>query len=510
MATISRLVVAATALGVVIAGCSSSTNDSEDTVSVPEAAEAIMASKPYQAAQWFYHVEPLDSDTSVLSKDSEVITPMGSNAKLYTVGSWVEDEGPDTTITTPVHRVDDTLVLVAQGDLVMGGREANTGTLGYSIPPQPDANGLPGAKPAPGNPLAGLDDLAKQVARSGVSSAADVQIDDRLFDQWMAHEEVISPIVINDNLLAVQSKPTTPGKPADLAIVPDTKGFTVDNQVKTVAEGKETAVQIVATEASRRLTVEGTIAADSDPLLNVFHVPDPATFARTLFIEALERQNVEVAADLTATNSTKGLPGTYPAGTELASITSPSVEAIATLIWKISHNYGANLSTCLIAVKAGSKDCEEGLKLVHDKIASIGINPEAVWMLDGSGEMFSSTTPAAIVTWVKWLRSLPWGDRLSKMLPILGVDGSLKLFQTDTSSTGKVQAKTGTYAGGEPGTGRLLMPAQALAGLMTGADGKEYVFSLYAAGGIYDDPSTGILKSAQNVADVAAAFQQDL
>lgn len=499
------------AVGVLAAACSSGgDNENGQVGDVPSTAGSIMSSEPYEAARWSYQITPLDSDTPVASQDEDMITPMGSNTKLYTVGTWVEAEGTDKKFSTPVHKVGDDLVLVASGDLVMGGREANTGTLGYSIPPQPDANGLPGAKPAPGDPLAGLDDLARQVAKSGVKSVNDVEIDDRLFQEWTAHEEVISPIVINDNLLAIQSSPASVDQPAKLKIIPDTKAFEVKNQVKTVASGSDTQIQIVPANGGQTLIVEGTIEAGSDPLLNVFHVPDPATYARTLFIEALERASVTVSANPNAKNSTKGHPKGYAKNTEVASIASPSVQAIATLIWKISHNYGANLAVCLLAVQSGSTDCEDGFPPVQKQIKDRGIGADDVWMLDGSGESFSSTTPKAIVTWIKWLRSLSWGDDLHKMLPILGVDGSLKLFQTDTESTGKIQAKTGTWAGLEPGSNRLLIPAQTLAGLMTGADGKEYVFGLYASGASFDDPSKSILQSAQNVADVAAAFQASL
>jgi D-alanyl-D-alanine carboxypeptidase/D-alanyl-D-alanine-endopeptidase (penicillin-binding protein 4) len=495
--------------GVALVATSCST-ESQASRQVPQAATAIMNSDPYKSANWSYLVRPAGDSEATYSAEPDVIVPMGSNAKLYTVGTWVESAGSDTRITTPVHKVADTLALVANGDLVMGGRNAASGTLGYSIPPQPDANGLPGAKPAPGDPLAGLNDLAKQVAKSGVKQIKDVEIDVRLFDEWDAHDEVISPIVINDNLIAIQTTPTTVGQPAKLTVVPDTKAFKIQNAVTTVATGADSDVQIVATADDRTLRVEGTVAAGADTLLNVFNIPDPATFARTLFIEALERESVQVQANAYVKNNTKALPATYPTDSEVASITSPTVKAIATLIWKISHNYGANLTACLLAVKAGSKDCEVGLKTIHDQAESIGIDPTSFWLLDGSGEGFSSTTPAAIVTWIDWLRSRSWGGELSTMLPILGVDGSLQLFQKDTAATGKVQAKTGTYAGLEPGVGRLLVPGQTLAGLMQGADGKEYVFGLYSSGGSFPDPSTGILKSANIVADVAAALQESL
>ena len=491
----------------VLTSCASDATSEQE---IPPTATQIMQSTPYESGDWSYVIKPLDGDTPTYSSNPDVLVPMGSNAKLYSVGTWIESAGPDSQITTPVHSVGESLSLVAMGDLVMGGRQADTGTLGYSIPPQPDANGLPGAKPAPGDPLAGLDDLAKQVAAEGTDSVSDVQIDVRLFDQWQAHGEVISPIVINDNLMAIQSRPGAVGDSATLRVIPETKAFRIQNRVKTVAAGGDSSVEIIAADDDRTLRVEGTIAADSDPLLNVYEVPDPATFARTLFIESLEREGVSVAASPTAQNDMSRLPKRYAADSQVAAITSPTVSALATLIWKISHNYGANLSACLLAVAEGSKDCEAGLLAVHKQIEKVGIAPDSVWLLDGAGEGFSSNAPTAVVAWITWLRGLEWGDQLSQMLPILGVDGSLELFQTDTAATGKVQGKTGTYAGLEPGSNKLLVPAQALAGLMQGADGEEYVFGLYGAGGTFDDPATDILKSAQNVSDVAAAFQEDL
>lgn len=483
---------------------------------LPDAARRIMTEDPYESARWSYSVEPVDGDDPVLERDSDLITAMGSNTKLYTVGSWVESYGIDHTFTTPVHEVDDALVLVASGDLTMGGRNAESGTLGYSIPPQTDAGGLPGAEPAPGDPLTGLDDLAAQVAASGITSAEQVVIDDRLFEQWYAHDEVISPIVINDNLLAVQTRPTTSGEPADLTIIPDTEAFEIVNQVQTVDSDGDTQVDIVAAEQTvagdpigRTLEVQGTIAEGADATLNVFQVQDPANFGRTLFVEALERAGVSVAADPVEPNDTSGLPTDYPDGSEVATFASPTVGETATLIWKISHNYGANLAVCLLAVQGGSTDCTDGFAPVRDNIGALDIGDDEVWILDGSGESFSSTTPRAMVTWLRWLHGLSWGDQLPDMLPILGVDGSLGLTQQDTEATGKVQGKSGTWAGLDPGTGKLLTPDQSVAGLMEAADGTVYLFALYQAGSTFDLDG-GVIKGTNDVNDVAAAFQESL
>ena len=142
-------------------------------------------------------------------------------------------------MTTPVHLVGGDLVLVASGDLVMGGRDAGSGQLGYSVPPKPDANGIPGAKPAPGDPLAGSNDLAQQVAAAGVTSVpGDLLIDDRLFKTWDSDSGPVTPIVVNDNLLAVVTTPgANPGDPASIRTIPETEAFTIVNEATTVADG---------------------------------------------------------------------------------------------------------------------------------------------------------------------------------------------------------------------------------------------------------------------------------
>ena len=59
------------------------------------------------------------------------------------------------------------------------------------------------------------------------------------------------------------------------------------------------------------------------------------------------------------------------------------------------------------------------------------------------------------------------------------------------------------------GSGKLLMPAQALAGLMESKSGKVYAFGLYMNGGTFDSPAD-IIKVLDDVAGVAADIQQSL
>lgn len=521
---ILRAVALTAAMVVVVAACSGDTSGDESG-DLPKAALDIMGKPGFETARWSLQVEAVDGDEVAYSQAADRIAAMGSNTKLYSVGTFLDVYGPDATLTTPVYAtgarsggaVAGDLVLVASGDLVMGGREAGSGELAYSIPPQPDANGLPGAQPAPGDPLAGLNDLAQQVAAAGVTAVdGDVLIDDRLFETWDTADLEISPIVINDNLVAVVMTPGEPGQPASLRMIPETEAFTLVNELGTVDAGGDTSVSVSPEltpggDPTNVLAVSGTIAADSDPVLNVYDVPDPAGYARTLFIEALDRAGVTTTADPTAANNDVDFPDatSYTDDAKVAMIESPPLREIATLIWKISHNYGANLTVCLLAVHEGSTDCDDGFAPIRSRIGDLDIDQGDVWIINGAGAEFSSTTPEAMVTWIKWLHTLEWGDQLPKMLPILGTDGSLSLAQTDSPAKGKVQAKTGTWAGVDPGSGRLIMPAQTLAGLMEADDGTMYAFGLYSNGGQFDSVGD-IIGVLNDVAGVAAAIQHSL
>ncbi|WP_208779246.1 hypothetical protein [Streptomyces griseorubiginosus] len=56
------------------------------------------------------------------------------------------------------------LALVAQGDLTMGGRTRPDGSVDYTDVDHTSANDLPGATLTPENPLAGVDQIARQAS----------------------------------------------------------------------------------------------------------------------------------------------------------------------------------------------------------------------------------------------------------------------------------------------------------------------------------------------------------
>src|SRR5262249_41176539 len=143
-----------------------------------------------------------------------------------------------------------------------------------------------------------LKQLAKQIKAAGIREiTGDVLIDDRLFAPARgtgSGPEMLSPIIVNDNVVDVVVTPADePGKPASVRIRPETSFVQMDAQVSTVAEGKETRVDIL-TVGARRFAVRGQIPVKRRPLVRIFPVDDRAAYARTLLIEVLRREGVTV------------------------------------------------------------------------------------------------------------------------------------------------------------------------------------------------------------------------
>lgn len=73
----------------------------------------------------------------------------------------------------------------------------------------------------PEDPLAGLDNLARQVRSAGVTRVqGDVLIDDRLFQPFTDIEPTPTPIIINDNVIDVVTSAGAAGQVASATVRP--------------------------------------------------------------------------------------------------------------------------------------------------------------------------------------------------------------------------------------------------------------------------------------------------
>src|SRR5690606_15162261 len=118
----------------------------------------------------------------------------------------------------------------------------------------------------------------------------------------------VSPIVVNDNLIDLIVTPAEQADaPALVQVVPVTGYLSLDVQVATTAAGTPPSIDVIPV-GPRRVQVRGRIPVGHPPVVRVHEVQEPADFARTLFIETLRRQGVQVTASPLGSNPAGRLP----------------------------------------------------------------------------------------------------------------------------------------------------------------------------------------------------------
>ncbi|WP_327687433.1 D-alanyl-D-alanine carboxypeptidase/D-alanyl-D-alanine-endopeptidase [Streptomyces tubercidicus] len=481
---------------------------------------AIMRKPDYRHAQWGLFQQNPRTGRVTHSRFADQFFIPGSLAKLFSVSGTWHTLGGDHRFVTPVYAVGKrrnatlkgNLDLVAQGDLTLGGRTRKDRTVAFTSIDHTYANDVPGATLTPEDPLAGVDQLARQVRRAGIRRVdGDVVIDPRLFQRDPALDPVPTPLIINDNVIDLLTSPgAKAGTPAGLDWRPKVAPYHVTSSVRTVAAGAPSDINVSSSPDGTRIQLSGTIAAGSAPVLRVSAVKDPNAFGRTALIEALKRAGVQVRANPVGPNPVRRLPRTYQGAPTAARYTSPTYAQYAELILKVSHNLGANLGMCLMATRTGSNRCEDGFPVLARFLERAQVDRKAVQLADGrGGNPADRTTPRALAQILTYWQRTPEAARFRTALPILGVDGTLATSCRTCPSRGKVFAKTGTAAGGDLLNDRLAVGAETTAGYLETRKGHYDVFFAGVNGAATPTADiTGVLTIADDVADVAAYLQQ--
>lgn len=478
----------------------------------------LMDQERYRNASWNLTMVELGSgNPAELIRPDAYFLP-GSTAKLFSAGAALEEFGAQSRVTTPIYatakpsggKLSGDLVLVASGDMNLGGRSAGAAQIEYSDFDHNEANVLPRATLTAGDPLSGLDSLASQVRDSGVTAVeGDVLIDDRLFtpyDKW--NDGVISPIMLNDNLIDLTITPTAAGSVAAASQRPFVSGYAIDSNITTGPAGGPATVSIHR-RADGRIEATGTVPAGSEPVIRTFKVEDPSSFARSALIDALRRAGISLTAQPGPANPSGSLPAanSYTDANRLAALDSATLAEEIKVILKVSFNRGADLLICRLAVAGGSKDCLDGMTRMQQILDKAGIDKTALYLFDGAGSSdHTRTSPVAFIKWLEFAKQRPWSSAFVDALPIMGVDGSLADVERNGASMGKVRAKTGTRATSTP-TGEALLYAKSLAGYLEGKSGRTYLLVI-AVNGVPISGIEEIIAVVDDLGAMASALQQ--
>ena len=462
---------------------------------VPPKVREVMDSAKYKQAHWGLLAVDLKTGEVRFERNSEKLFAPASTTKCFSVACALDAFGADYRFETPIVRrgeVNDKgelagdLILIASGDLTLGGRTTESGEIAFTNGDHTYASGGTESELTPQDPLAGLNELARQVAQAGIKRVrGDVLIDDRLFEKAEGSGSGpgrLTPICVNDNVLDFTITPAKAGQPAEVKWRPESKSFRIETHVDTVAkDGKtETSVRDLG---SGRISVSGRIAEGHKPVLRVLEASDANSFARTLLIEALNRRGVEVDAPASADHPSDKLP---PRDETLklpsvAKFVSPPFAENARLILKVSHNLHASTLPLLVAAKHGERTLSQGLRRQHEFLKRAGVDVDTISFGGGAGGARSDfVTPAAAVQLLRHMATRSDFESYRRALPRLGVDGTLaKSVGAESPAKDKVAAKTGTLYWENLMNANSLLTSKALAGYMTTSKGDALAFALF-------------------------------
>jgi D-alanyl-D-alanine carboxypeptidase/D-alanyl-D-alanine-endopeptidase (penicillin-binding protein 4) len=467
--------------------------------------EAVLKTPGYQNAHWGLLVVDARTGRAIYERDADQLFAPASVTKLFSVAAALVELGADYRFETPVVRRGDVdsrgtlhgdLILIAQGDLSMGGRTGPDGKLLFKDDDHTYAGGNPRSEVVPTDPLAGLDHLAREIRAAGIKHVTgEVIVDDRLFasaESSGSGPRRLSPIMINDNVVDVLVQPAKPaGEPATVSSLPATQFVTMDALVETVAADQEPKVE-VRSIGPRRFTVRGKIPVGHHRLAAIHEVDDPASFARSLFIEALRRREVRVDASPLGANTTAGLPARAETAKlpKAAEYISPSFREYIRVILKVSHNLYASTLPLLLAARRGERTLEAGLRRQGDVLRGLGVDPVTISFGGGAGGSRADlVTPRATVALLRAMAARPESAAFADALPILGRDGTLaRAVAPESPARGHAHAKTGTYWVDNDLTGRAVLTSKALAGYLETASGRPLVFAAFINNTMLDAP----------------------
>lgn len=458
--------------------------------------EAVIDGKDYAQARWGVLVVDAKTGEPVFARNADKLFAPASVTKLYSCAAALTAFGPDHRFDTPVYRrgevsrkgvLSGDLILVASGDPSFGGRSLKDGRLAFADGDHTYANsGLAEAElPRGTDPLAALNELAKQVRAEGIREVAgEVLIDDRLFHRARGSgsgPDAVTPIMVNDNVVDLVVTPgAKSGDPATVAARPESALYQLDADVRTVGKGGPTGISLDA--SGHTIVVRGTVPADGKPTVRIFPVDDPAVFARTLFIEALRRVGIRVAAGVLRPDAVDLPPKDgYDSLTRVAVYTSAPMSEHVRVILKVSHNLYASTLPCLIGARKGHQSLEAGLREEGRLLKDLGVDVGTISFGGGAGGAHADkVTPRATVQLLQAMRKRPEWAAYREGLPVLGVDGTLaKAVAEKSAARGKVFAKTGTLVWRDLLNGRSILTSKAMAGVMTTKGGRELTFAMF-------------------------------
>jgi PBP4 family serine-type D-alanyl-D-alanine carboxypeptidase len=457
--------------------------------------QSIMNRAEFRHALFGIEFYSLDSAKPIYTINADKLFTPGSTTKLLTEGTALELLGADFRFHTRVYRtgpitadgtLDGDLVLVASGDPNLSGRINADGTLAFENEDH-SYDGDPNTRAVPGDPLLVIRRLAQQIADKQIKKIrGHVMVDIGLFREGareLGTGVVMSPIVVNDNIIDVTVGPgAAEGAPVVFKQSPATSYVTLVNRAVTGKADSEAQIRFTGDtrnpDGTHTVTLTGSFPAGKPAILFKYSVPEPSRFAETVLTEALREKGIGVEMSGERRDPTALSASYVPDQLVAEHVSTPLKEEIKVTL-KVSQNLHASITPLILGALLAPKNSDRtGFDLEHDFLVRAGLDVMGAQQGDGAGGN-AHFTPEFMVSYLAYMSKQKNFQAFYDALPILGRDGTLFDIQTQSPAAGFVHAKTGTFSAYDPLNRRLLVTAKGLAGYMTTRKGEHLAFAIY-------------------------------
>ncbi len=462
---------------------------------LPARIQAIMCRPEFAHSSFGIEFYSLDSAKIIYQFNADALMVPGSTTKLLTEGAMLELLGGDYRFHTRVYRtgpvkkdgtLDGDIVIVASGDPNLSGRIQSDGTLAYENMDHsyggPDSKGI-------GDPLLVVRELAQQIADKGIRRVKGrVWADASLFpegDRELGTNVVMSPIVVNDNLVdVIATAGDKEGAPVTLQISPKTAYLQIVNQATTGKADSKPSLNYTAEKANpdgtHSVTLTGTLPPGKGSGMMAYPVPEPSRFAATVLAEVLKEKGIDIstAAGEKPPNF-QLLASRYQPEDLLAEHVSPPLKEDVKITLKLSQNLHASMGPFLLGALLAHKDKEidqAGFDRERDFLKRGDLDLTAASQSDGAGGN-AFFTPDFMVHYLKFMSAQKDFGDFRRGLPILGRDGTLSHIHVNSPAAGHVFAKTGTNGVYDALNKKMMVTGKGLVGYMETTSGEHLAFA---------------------------------
>jgi PBP4 family serine-type D-alanyl-D-alanine carboxypeptidase len=511
-------------ISIFLASCLSSSTPAQSAQTLAERIQKVISRPEFAHANFGIEFSSLDTGKVLYALNADKMFVPASTTKLLTEGTVLATLGADYRFHTRIYRtapidakgrLKGDVILVASGDPNLSNRIQRDGTLAF-VDEDHSYNG-----PAvPGDPLAVIKQLAKDVAAKGLRRIeGQVLVDTRLFPDGPREggtNVVLSSIIVNDNVIDLVVTPGVKvGAPAALASSPQTSYVQFINLATTAAADAKPNVSlsdpITNPDGTIVATLSGSLPVGSHPATAAFAVPSPTNFAETVLREALSAAGISIKPPKhSAPPDFLSSARFYTSDYQLAEHTSlPLAEEIKVTL-KVSQNLHAGMGPYLLGALL-AKDAKDplaaGFALERTFLRQAQLDLSGISQGDGAGGDWADLfTPDFMVHYLTYWTTRPDYPVFFKALPILGKDGTLAKIQTTNPGAGHVFAKTGTFGSEDRVNSKLMLNGKGLAGYVLTASGQKLVFAAYLNHvSLPPDPDAAQSIAGQALGEIAAA-----